>query len=296
MKQKGHHYITESYQKNFADKNGHVWILTPEKRIYNTNPENSFKKSNFYTVKLPSGGGSLVVEKTLAEIEGGFISVIKNKIVLGKDLDDEDRMYLSLFVAAMITRTKIQRDHFKDNYNKLIKRMEEMGEMMKKNPPKVAHIEHRDSPSLTLDELKLHIENFDSDESVSTLGLLQDTAPLISQMKWSILCARSSKFFISSDNPFCMCAPKREQLYGKGTMGASAGLLDGDVELTFPLSREYVLFASWESKRPLYVNVEEDVIEQVNYRTCRTASNLIAGSKQELEEIIKKVTSNVLPC
>ena len=202
MKQKGHHFITESYQRNFTDRNGHVWILTSEKKIFNTNPENSFKEDHFYTVKLPGGGGSLVVEKTLAEIEGGFIAVVNNKIQKAADLNEEDRVYVALFVAAMLTRTKVQRNHFRDTKNHLIERMEEMQAAMRKNPPKSPLLERGDGPSFSLEELKQHMQNFDSDESLSTLTLLEDTAPFISEMRWTILIAPEGTAFISSDNPF----------------------------------------------------------------------------------------------
>jgi len=70
MKNKGHHHVTESYQLLFADANDRVTVLTPTGKIFTTNPENSFKEDHFYTVKMPGGGGTLAVEKTLAQIEG----------------------------------------------------------------------------------------------------------------------------------------------------------------------------------------------------------------------------------
>lgn len=291
MKQKGHHFITESYQRNFTDDKGHVWILTSQKRIFNTNPDNSFKEDHFYTVKLPGGGGSLVVEKTLAEIEGGFIGVVNNKILKGQNLSEEDRGYISLFVAAMLTRTKVQRNHFRDTHNNLIKRMEEMQVAFRKNPPKY-QMERGDGPSISLDELKQHMQNFDSDESLSTLALLQDTAPIISQMKWSILSAPEGMFFISSDNPFCMCSPERERLYGRRAIGASAGLADSDIEVTFPLTKKHALFAAWENYLPQYVEATPYTVEQINRRTSRTAHNLIASSKGELEEIVSRAQNH----
>lgn len=293
VKQKGHHYITESYQRNFSDEKGHVWILNAEKKIYNTNPENSFKESHFYTVTLPEGGGSLAVEKTLAEIEGGFINVLHNKIEKQEALDDADKAYVALFVAAMITRTKVQRNHFRNQVDNIIKRMEEMQDAMRKNPPKNPFpYEKGDGPSFTLEDMKQHRDEFDSDESLSTLSLLQDTAPLIAQMKWSVLIAPEGEFFISSDNPFCMCSPEREKLYGRRAIGASAGLLDGDIEVTFPLSKKFALLASWNNELPAYIEVPAETVRQINVRTSRTASSLIAHDEIILKNLLKKIAEN----
>ncbi len=291
MKQKAHHYITESYQKGFTDKNGHVWILTPEKKLYNTNPTNSFKEDHFYTIKLPTGGGSLVVEKTLAQIEGGFIAVIRNKIQRKEALTEEDRLYIALFVAAMFTRTKVQRNHFKQQLGNVIERMEDMEETMRKNPPKSPFpMERGSGPSVSLEELKEHMNDFDSDEALTTLTLLQDTAPPIAAMKWSILIPEEGAgSFLSSDNPLCMCSPEREAKYGRRAIGASAGLADGDVEITFPLTKTHALFASWDNPLPLYVDITPSMVEQMNIRTSRTASNLIASSKEQLEAILERV-------
>lgn len=291
MKRKGHHFITESYQRGFTDENQHVWILTPEKTLLNTNPTNSFKEDHFYTIKLPTGGGSLVVEKTLAQIEGGFIGVIKNKVQQKEDLTEEDRMYISLFVAAMFTRTKVQRNHFKQQMTNMIERMEEMKEAMIKNPPKSPFpMERGSGPSVSLEEMKEHMNTFDSDEALTTLTLLQDTAPAIAGMKWSIFSPeKSAGTFLCSDNPLCMCSPEREAKYGRSAIGASAGLASGDVEITFPLTKTHALFASWDNPLPLYVDITSSMVEQINIRTSRTASNLIASSKEQLEAILERL-------
>lgn len=288
MEHKGHHYITESYQKNFINEKGQVWILTPEGKIYSTNPKNSFKEGQFYLVKLPNGKGSLIVEKTLSEIEGAFINTIRSKIEKDQLLTEEDRGFISIFVASMITRTKVQREHFRESKMDLLHRMREMETAFKNNQNIIPTIEHTSSgPSFTLNELEKHMEEFNSDESFSTLALLEDTAPMLYEMKWTILIAPSDKVFISSDNPFCMCSPEREKRFGIGSFGASAGILNGDIEITFPLTKKRALFASWKNDLPFYMEADQETIKQINYRTARTATNLFASSKEELENILK---------
>ena len=292
MKQKGHHFITESYQRGFLDENDHVWILNPEGRIYNSNPVNCFKEDHFYTVSLPSGGGSLAAEKTLAEIEGAFISVLKNKIEERGQLSFEDRMYVAMFVAAMFTRTKVQRNHFRKQHEHMIQKMEEMKKAIDENPSRKPFIqlERGDGPTVTLEELKEHMTTFDSDESISTITLLRDIAPIIADMEWIIFSTQKEVPLLSSDNPLSMCSPERERQYGRRTIGATAGLEHSDVELTFPLSKTQALFASWRSSSSLYENASTDLAQEINSRTRRTASNLISCNKYQLEEIIGRAS------
>src|SRR6266496_4279925 len=110
MKKIGHHYITESYQRNFSNEKGQVWVLMPSDDILCTNPENLFKENHFYTVSIPTGGATLFVEDTLAEIEGRFNTVVKNKIEKRLKLSDEDRVDIAAFISAMLGRTKIDRE------------------------------------------------------------------------------------------------------------------------------------------------------------------------------------------
>lgn len=288
LKQTAHHFITESYQRNFTDSKGHVWVLTSEGKIYNTNPLNSFKEDHFYTVKLPTGGGSLIVEKALAEIEGAFVNIVRTKIEKSQFLTDDDRLCVGMFVAAMFTRTKVQRNHFKNSQEMMIEKMEAMKEAMIKNPPKSFPIEHSSSaPSISLEVLKESMQNFDSEESMMTLSLLGDTAPILCSMKWSII-TTNEPLFISSDNPLSVCSPEREKIYGRGSMGATAGLIDDDVEITFPLTKNLALFASWKGELPQYVEAWPALVDQINSRTCRTATSIIASSRIQLETIVSK--------
>jgi len=210
--------------------------------------------------------------------------------IFSRKLFEIIKLHLAIFIASMFTRTKVQREHFRKNWENVIRRMEEMKSVMKNNPDrKILPIEHGDGPSFTLDEIKKHMEDFDTDESISVITSTADMAPILFDMNWQILKAPTDKYFICSDNPLCMCSPKREKLYGRNTMGAQAGLGHNDVELTFPLSKEFAVVISWNGPDLIYLlDTPSELIDQINYRTLRTASNLIANDKGILEEIVTK--------
>jgi len=129
------------------------------------------------------------------------------------------------------------------------------------------------------------------------LSLLKQNRPSTPVMQALSLCCPKS-FPSRSRRVFASCvsvgftlepkSPQRERLHVRGPFGASTGLADGDVEVTFPLTKKYALFASLDNALPLYVNATPETISKISYRTCRTASRLIASSKEVLEDIHQK--------
>jgi len=290
VKQKGHHYITESYQRGFTDENGHVWVLTPEGKIFNSNPENTFKEDHFYTIKLPQGGGSLAAEKTLAELEGAYIAAI-SKIEKGEELTDDDRIHIAMFVAAMFTRTKIHREHLKGFLENVIDKGERMKEAMRgKKMPRA--LESSGGPSMSLTELKEGMKDLDTQQTLMMMTNTLEMAPVILEMNWWILKASEGETFVTSDNPLAMCSPEREKKYGHRAIGAAAGLAHADVEVTFPLSKKYALYASWKSEGNITTEVPATTVQQLNFRTMRSAKNVVASKRQIVEEILEKSKKN----
>ncbi len=114
---KRQHTIPESYQELFADPTAprrklHVWVISKdgrEKALWP--PSNTFVENEMYTINLSSGERELIVERTLAEIEGVFMNMYHNKISKRTALSEDDRVGLSLFVAAMLARPRKMKTH-----------------------------------------------------------------------------------------------------------------------------------------------------------------------------------------
>jgi Protein of unknown function (DUF4238) len=68
----------------------------------------------------------------------------------------------------------------------------------------------------------------------------KELAPLFLNMKWSILRANQG-FFITSDNPVVKEVDPRTRCSFRG----DGGFLNETAEVTFPLSREFLLLMSW---------------------------------------------------
>lgn len=296
MKLKGHHYITEGYQRLFGNDREFVWVLDATDKLFETNPTNVFKEGYFYRVKLPGGGGTLVVEKTLGQIEGQFVALVRDKIEKKLTLAAEDRAYVAMFVAAMLTRTKIQREHMRGELEKLKLSMQGWKKQFEMMSPEeratAAATPSGGGTSISMDDLQTGLEDFDSHHSTMILSTIDHAAPLLEKMNWTFLEAPDGKEFITSDNPFCMCAPAREKEYGIGAFGASAGLTDGDVEVTFPLSKRVALAALWKDRPWSEYEVADDrMVDQINIRSARTADSLISSNPILLEEFRRKLNT-----
>jgi len=293
---KGQHYITESYQLNFSNKKGQIWVLNKNDEIFLTNPTNTFKEAHFYTVTFPFFPEPLIVENTLDKIEGGFATVVKEKLEKGIALDKNDRVAVSLFISAMFIRTKEQRENLKHFFKnaldhvKAIKADSKLVDFYKSLPSSPSSEENHGS--LNQNQLEKVLEDFDSYHSLTILDNTYDIAPTIFEMKWVFLIAPKNKVFVCSDSPLNMVSPERELKYGINSFGSMAGLAHADVELTMPLSSKITLYASWRNKKEGYLLATEKEVDQLNYRIIRGTKNLFANNKEILEYIVKVDKNN----
>lgn len=292
MKSRGHHYITEGYQRNFTDNNGHVWVLTSENKIFNTNPENVFKEDYFYVVKIPTGSGSLKVENTLSQIEGEYLSALI-KMQNGQELSMEERASVAMFIAAMFDRTKIHRSRMRRFIDQILVR----GRAMKSAIDVKRTTGWEPTPLLdsagdtgfTMREIEDYRKDLDSHHSKSIMRMAIKNAPKIFAMHWTIFETTENVPFITSDNPLFMCSPLREKKFGVNSPGAAAGLKHVDVELSFPLSKTHALLATWNTAIPVHVLATPKQVDQINYRSIRGAKNYIASRRSILDEILSKI-------
>ena len=294
-KKQGHHYIpNKSYLKNFADASGKVWVLKPDGKIFNTDPTNIFKEAHFYTITLGTNGGSLVIENTLAEIEGGFATIYREKIAKGLDLTDEERATVSVFLAALYERTKSRREEMRGMFDNLRQSMEGWAEMFRNNKTardfsaRMSTGSKDKDQSITQDDVKKVLENLDEYHSVTMMSSLSEIAQIIFNMKWSIMTAPPGHVFVTSDSPFCVLRPEAIKKYGPRAIGSVPGLVYKDTEITVPLSSTHAILAGWKLERNGTWEVDEKALDQINSRTVMNANDIVANNRAILEEILKK--------
>jgi hypothetical protein len=106
---------------------------------------------------------------------------------------------------------------------------------------------------------------------LTSLSEIDFADSLFARMKWNFLKAPVNKFFITGDAPVSLWSPAKRSLF-------PPALADGDIEVTFPLSRSICAFGCWGPPFPnLYHAVPEDVVDSINGNTLMSAARFVYG-------------------
>lgn len=291
---KRHHTVPRCYLENFTDERGRVWVLDTKDKIFDILPENIFVENHFYRITLKNGTKSLVVENTLANIEGTYADIFRNKISRGKSLTQQEKANVAVFVAAMFHRTRPQREDMRRMFQNLKESMEEWREQFKTLSPEerrtLGATPSGGGATVTLEELGAGLKDFDEYYAADLISQTVHTAQIIFNMKWSIWCVvNAENTFVTSDSPFVIERPQAIRKYGRNAIGSRPGLIYKDAEVTLPLSRDRLLLAGWILNEDTYITVTPDIAEHLNQRTIfHSSERLIASSKEKMESIKSK--------
>ncbi len=291
QKKQGHHFVpNNSYLKNFADASGKVWVLDRAGKLYQTNPANIFKEGNFYTITLKNGGGSLVVEDTLANIEGVFATLYRDKIEKGLLLTPAERAQAAVFFAALYLRTKSHREGIQGMLGQLHDSMQRWKTMFENNPKArefaAAVPRSSDSESIYMEDVKDALDNVGEFHTTTMMDSLPEVAQIIFEMKWCFMTAPSGFEFITSEDPFQILRPESIKKYGAKAIGSVPGLVYNDSEVTIPLSSTHAILAGWQLDDNFIIEAERALAEQINIRTLMRAQDVVAQNRSVLDKII----------
>jgi len=292
---KKQHTVPKTYLENFADPKGSIWMLNTELKIYPNAPKNTLTRNFYYNVTF-NGKDSLIVEKGfLGALESEFANVYHTKIKNKLRLTDEEKVKVSLFVAAQFNRVPGRRDAMRD----FLDRVEKMTERMKRSVEGMSEKErenlarfnaisshgHRDS--IPADDLIKMKDTLDKDYSAMLPELTFDIAPIIFSMNWGFMVyEKGDNFFITSDDPCTMANPDLERHYGAGTLISTPGLGQKGVELMIPLSPTISLLAGWllRSDRA-YIPVTSEMVDDTNKRHLRHGTLTITNSERHAQAL-----------
>lgn len=298
MKKIRQHIIPRCYLENFTDDNGNLFILDlNKKKIFKTKPEKTLTDNHFYTIKFPGGGGSLIVENTLEKIESEYATILHSKIKKRKPLDLKERALISVFVAVMFLRTKAFRESIETPFREIeefIKKMESLSEEEKKALAS-APLLPASGPTISGEKFRRIAKDIPTFHSSSIMKMLPDASNIIFNMKWGFLLSEEKEnYFIASDAPCVLMNVPAIKKYGVNAIGASPGLLQGDVDLSLPLSSYISLLAGWKLKSEAYVSIPLKMIDQINYRVMMySREKVIAKSDKKLKQIFSKLNKTI---
>ncbi len=118
---KNQHYVPQFLLNNFTvGKKPQIWVFDKQSRKkFKTNIKNVASETKFYNFSFEDT--ELTIEPALAEIEAKAAKLIKMIVKNERiaHLDDNDKIFLSHFLALQFTRTKEHRLRFKDMTEKM---------------------------------------------------------------------------------------------------------------------------------------------------------------------------------
>lgn len=214
------HYVPQFLLKNFiAGKKPQIWVFdkkTGKKfktHIKNVASENKFYDFSFKDVELTIEPGLAEVETTAASL---VKTIVKNEGIA--HLDDNDKIFLSQFLALQFTRTKEHRLRFKDMTEKMAEEIRKRGW----NPEDIDGYKE-----LTDNDLKIH--------GVKSIMDSHEFAPHFFAKSWLLFQTSKKHPFYISDNPITM-----QNLNDYGFYG-NIGLAVKGIEIYFPFSKTLTL-------------------------------------------------------
>jgi len=272
-KYKNQHYISQSYLQAWADpeceekQTPYVWLFSKNgKNIRKKAPKNIFYEKDMYTIYL-EGIRNLVLEYGLSQLESLFANIRNQKINIRQDLSPEDRMILCAFAAAMQARTKVQREHQRKQWTRVLDGMDNIIEQMKKATP-----EQREAMKMSLSSSRSKSESIGYEEVKNIVqGPLQNllipminaVTPLLFKLDLAILVTNLKIGFITSDNP---CVWYDPEAYTRPPLYRAPALMCDTIEITLPISPMSVLYLNRQHING-YKFADEELVDTLNSRT-----------------------------
>lgn len=294
-----HHFIPQFYLQGFVDpKNSpYVWVYRKDDgAIIKSSVKDTAVHRHYYSFTTKTGiRDSQTLEKWFSEIEAS-VAKIYRKILRKKPLNNEERSRFATFLALTLTRVPNYRENMIDKPTaQLMKRMQIIMASHKQHFE--THIKKFEKDtgekiSVPIEQLREYILKGDYDVKVGNpdyslsfmFSSAKEVAPIFHRMRWAFLETTDDEYFLTSDNPLYYLDPsyKPGSFYG-------VGLMNKNLEVTFPLSRNLALLATWEGLTG-YHQANSSIRKTLNSRTIISAQNFVFApdKSSKLSELVQK--------
>lgn len=224
-----------------------------------------------YTIRAEDGQRDLSHETNLSRIEGEFAKLRRNKLDKCLPLTSEERLYLCMFVAAMIGRTPSYAEHTSGEW----KRVRDMGERMQRAMESATEEQRANMAAIasatrsgeddgfTMEEIERIVEQ----PIQEMLGsIVTEVGPMLFKMPFVVVETSVAPGFITSDDP---CVWYDRANYWTPVPRGAGGLASPTIEITFPLSPSQMLMFGHGRVMPgIYVPVtDQGLMNSLNKRT-----------------------------
>lgn len=271
----GHHYLPQYYLKGFTETKDHI-IWAYEKGTgnkFSTKIKSIANISDFYSKET---------EQYLADDIEMPANAVLDKIRSGHLINDDDKNTFAEYMAVMWKRVPRAKDDLKKMAPRLAegisKRLkDDLDSLINEEPHNLELIENRRKE---IDDI-LAIYATNPPKDIWLDNIPPERTPRIVEaikaMNWSFWEFNQQPVFLTCDNPI---------FYFTGM-----GVGKPDSEISFPISSNIVLWATWRVDLPKkFIKASTQIVKEFNRRTVDNASRYIFHSRDEywIESFIKK--------
>lgn len=275
----GHHYVPQKYLRGFANTENPNTIWMYDKKLQ------QFKNPGIKSVAQKSGFYSNDVEQQLNELVEKPANKVLDKLRNQEKITEIDRIYLGIYIATMLMRVPKRRVEayslYPSVFEKVITNVRGQIQEWGKTTQNKELFERR---LLEVEEAEKKFINEVPDSVVEQIRQPWANEEMISaicSMTWRLVRSTTSDFFITSDNPAYFF-----KAYGIGTSKS---------EMTFPISTDLALFASWQGRQNtiIYLKARPYLIKEANKRLMFGAERFVFSHRKE--DWIAKISNNSNP-
>lgn len=287
-KYKKQHFLPSCYLKAWLDpvvppkQTPFIWIFDKEGGIgYRKAPEKIFRETDMYTIHMPDGSRDLSLERGLNQLESMFSSIRIAKLDRGRVLTLEEHVAVCAFVSAMHSRTPERREHWRKQWERPLKMMDELASRLQKATPEqkramaLPSTQNEEGPSISHDQVRSMVE-----KPLQTLlpALIEVETPIFAGMDAVIFETDDPVGFITSDAP-CVIYDTNSQKIRSPFQGVS--LISQTVEVLFPISPRRCLFLNRQRANG-YVSATGETLAQINQTMVAFADKHVVASAAEI--------------
>jgi len=284
---KNHHYLPQCYLKGFRSDadDKEAKILTVPKhsrpfRHYSSPIKNTGCERDYNTIELrDTDKDRTTIEQNLSKVETKHSDLIR-KIILQKEVKEEDKLEVIKFLALMRTRVPENKKSIESLLKNAVQSTHDILEKQGKLPPMPDALKEMIEKH-GKDIIKIEIANWKLLEMMYEQAQDEKIIEMHSRLNITLCEITNDHFFITSDTPVSIYYPNHKGPYG-------AGILMKDTELFLPITQKFgLLFTNKQVNQ--YKVLDSNEIKEYNRRTIIMAKSYIYLQKitDDLTKLIK---------
>lgn len=260
----GQHYVPQNYLKGFSDLEHPTMTWMSDKSEPTYKPKRLpikavAQRPDFYTPEAERKLNTVVEIPAQEQLR---------RLAAGERIEYVDRLIVAIYIQVMALRVPSTRNVLSDMVRDGVA---DFVAELKRNPNEVPAGMNEESFHALLDTRQQCIsENGPSLEPMREPWIQQELVDMIYTMTWTVIRTDAPNAFLTGDNPV--------------SFTHETGLLHPDGELTFPISSQAALHASWHGETDLmFVAGSQYVVAEINRRTACGAERFLFAAEPNVD-------------